>query len=78
MERFSLAIQEFVEAIKVFNEESGTSTWIYTCEYREMKVLILGSNGMLGPYVEKALQDDHHLILTDIQEEYEGLSLIHI
>ena len=37
-----------------------------------MKVLILGSNGMLGPYVEKVLQDDHHLILTDIQEEYEG------
>ena len=54
-----------------------------------MNILILGANGMLGPYVIKALQHKHKLRLTDINE-YEDpvheyfkldigdLSLIHI
>ena len=37
-----------------------------------MKILILGSNGMLGPYVERALQNDHDLLLTDVEDEYDG------
>ena len=37
-----------------------------------MKILILGSNGMLGPYVERVLQNDHDLLLTDVDDEYDG------
>ena len=33
-----------------------------------MNVLILGGNGLLGPYVEKVLGDDHTLRITDINE----------
>ena len=33
-----------------------------------MNVLILGSSGMLGPHVVKALEDDHKLRLTDITD----------
>ena len=33
-----------------------------------MNILILGANGMLGPYVIKALQHKHKLRLTDINE----------
>ena len=36
-----------------------------------MKILILGSNGMLGPYVERVLQNDHDLLLTDVDDEYD-------
>lgn len=36
-----------------------------------MKILILGANGMLGPYVVKALEDKHTLRLTDIGETYQ-------
>ena len=36
-----------------------------------MKILILGANGMLGPYVVKALEDKHTLRLTDIDETSE-------
>ena len=38
-----------------------------------MRILLLGANGMLGPYVIAALEDEHQLRLTDI-----NLSLIHI
>ena len=37
-----------------------------------MKILILGSNGMLGPYVERVLQEDHQLLLTDVDKAYDG------
>ena len=33
-----------------------------------MKVLILGANGMMGPHVVKALEDEHTLRLTDIND----------
>ena len=33
-----------------------------------MKVLILGANGMLGPYFVKALEKDHTLRLTDVND----------
>ena len=33
-----------------------------------MKVLILGANGMLGPHVVKALEMDHTLRLTDVND----------
>ncbi|MBE32503.1 MAG: NAD-dependent epimerase/dehydratase family protein [Dehalococcoidia bacterium] len=33
-----------------------------------MKVLILGSNGMLGPWVSDALKNDHEIIETDLEE----------
>ena len=33
-----------------------------------MKVLILGSNGMLGPWVSEALKDHHEIIETDLKE----------
>ena len=33
-----------------------------------MKVLILGANGMLGPYVVDALEADHTLRLTDVND----------
>ena len=33
-----------------------------------MKVLILGANGMLGPHVVKALEGDHTLRLTDVND----------
>ena len=37
-----------------------------------MKILILGSNGMRGPYVERVLQEDHQLLLTDVGKTYDG------
>ena len=37
-----------------------------------MKILILGSNGMLGPHVERVLQEDHQLLLTDVGKTYDG------
>ena len=33
-----------------------------------MKVLLLGSNGMLGPWVSDVLRDDHEIIETDLEE----------
>lgn len=33
-----------------------------------MNVLILGGNGMLGPWVVEALQDQHRLLVTDISD----------
>ncbi len=39
-----------------------------------MNVLILGANGQLGPYVVKALEGNHTLRLTDVNDldtEYE-------
>ncbi|MBI4220844.1 MAG: NAD-dependent epimerase, partial [Chloroflexi bacterium] len=33
-----------------------------------MKILVLGANGMLGPWVIQALRDRHELLLTDIVE----------
>ena len=33
-----------------------------------MKVLILGANGMLGPWVSNALKKDHEIIETDLKE----------
>ena len=38
-----------------------------------MKVLILGGNGMLGPWVVKALDGRHDILVTDINEKPEGL-----
>ena len=38
-----------------------------------MKVLILGGNGMLGPWVVKALEGRHEMRVTDITEKPEGL-----
>ena len=31
-----------------------------------MKVLILGANGMLGPWLSKILKDDHEIIESDL------------
>ena len=36
-----------------------------------MNVLILGANGMLGPYVVSALESKHKLRLTDVMDEME-------
>ena len=33
-----------------------------------MKVLILGANGMLGPWVSNVLKKDHEIIETDLKE----------
>ena len=33
-----------------------------------MKVLLLGSNGMLGPWVSKVLKNNHEIIETDLKE----------
>ena len=33
-----------------------------------MKILILGANGMLTPYVTQALEKDHELIITDVSD----------
>ena len=33
-----------------------------------MKVLILGANGMLGPWLSKILKDDHEIIESDLNE----------
>ncbi len=33
-----------------------------------MKVLILGSNGMLGPWLSEILKDDHEIIETDLEQ----------
>ena len=38
-----------------------------------MKVLVLGANGQMGPHVVKAIEAEHALRLTDINE-YEGSS----
>ena len=38
-----------------------------------MRVLILGGNGMLGPWVIKALDGRHEIRVTDITEKPEGL-----
>ena len=35
-----------------------------------MKILILGGNGMLGPWAVKAMQDRHDILLTDINDPY--------
>jgi nucleoside-diphosphate-sugar epimerase len=35
-----------------------------------MKVLILGGNGMLGPWAVKAMKDRHDILLTDINDPY--------
>ena len=47
-----------------------------------MKVLIVGGNGMLGPWAVKAMKKKHDLMLTDINEppksydgEYKKLSV---
>ena len=37
-----------------------------------MKVLILGGGGMLGPWVFKALQDRHDVLVTDIKAPPDG------
>ena len=40
-----------------------------------MKILILGGNGMLGPWAIKALKNRHDVLLTDINEphpDYDG------
>ena len=37
-----------------------------------MKVLILGGNGMLGPWVIKALDGRHELRVTDINDRPEN------
>ncbi len=37
-----------------------------------MRVLILGGNGMLGPWVVKALEERHELRITDINEPPSG------
>ena len=31
-----------------------------------MRVLILGANGMMGPWVSKSLKKDHEIIETDL------------
>ena len=31
-----------------------------------MRVLILGANGMMGPWVSKLLNEDHEIIETDL------------
>ena len=31
-----------------------------------MRVLILGANGMMGPWVSKLLKEDHEIIETDL------------
>lgn len=36
-----------------------------------MNILILGANGMLGPYVVSALESKYKLLLTDIMDEIE-------
>ena len=33
-----------------------------------MKVLILGCNGMLGPWLSEILKDDHEIIETDLEQ----------
>ena len=33
-----------------------------------MKVLILGANGMLGPWLSNILKDDHEIIESDLNE----------
>ena len=33
-----------------------------------MKVLILGANGMLGPWLSEILKDDHEIIETDLEQ----------
>ena len=38
-----------------------------------MKVLILGGNGMLGPWTIKALEGRHDLRVTDINDPSAGL-----
>ncbi|HCI86480.1 MAG TPA: hypothetical protein DHV68_06505, partial [Dehalococcoidia bacterium] len=35
-----------------------------------MKVLILGGNGMLGPWAVTAMKDRHDILLTDINDPY--------
>lgn len=35
-----------------------------------MKVLILGGNGMLGPWAVRAMKDRHDILLTDINDPY--------
>ena len=40
-----------------------------------MKILILGGNGMLGPWAVKAMRDRHDILLTDINDphpDYKG------
>ena len=37
-----------------------------------MKVLILGGNGMLGPWAVRALKSRHEILLTDINEPREN------
>ncbi len=39
-----------------------------------MKVLVLGANGMMGPWVVRALAGRHDLLLTDVNEPPDGLS----
>ena len=35
-----------------------------------MKILILGGNGMLGPWAVRAMKDRHEILLTDINEPH--------
>ena len=37
-----------------------------------MKILLLGGNGALGPWVVKALEDRHALRVTDVNEAPPG------
>ena len=37
-----------------------------------MKVLILGGNGMLGPWAVRAMKERHDILLTDINEPRAG------
>ena len=35
-----------------------------------MKILILGGNGMIGPWAVRAMKDRHEILLTDINEPH--------
>ena len=44
-----------------------------------MNILILGGNGMLGPWAVRALKNRHDVLLTDINEpraDYKGKYLV--
>ena len=42
-----------------------------------MKVLILGANGMLGPWLSEILKDDHEIIETDLETKEERIINVH-
>ena len=41
-----------------------------------MKVLILGANGMLGPWLSKILKDDHEIIESDLNQIETNTNLV--